>query len=160
MNYTSFLNWLINEMQASAWTSSCRLHTDKRAHAHTWQMKPIVHLWLISWQRTPWLCHVLTYLLVFICWVSQITLKLPQVHKWGHFLWRERPKTFTLLAMCCCPSFFLFHRRALTYQTQGSLNSTNCSHSMSSEAFWTPNTASSQLIELPKLGSGSKSSPN
>ena len=45
-------------------------------------------------------------------------------------------------------------------QIQGSSNSTNSSQSMSSEAFWTPNTASSQFVELPELGSRSKSSPN
>ena len=46
-----------------------------------------------SWkprQWTPWLCHAFTYSLVFICWVPQITLTLPQVHKWGHFLRSER----------------------------------------------------------------------
>ena len=47
-----------------------------------------------------------------------------------------------------------------TNQTQGSSHSTNCSQSMSSEAFWNPNTASSQFVELPELGSRSKSSPN
>ena len=61
------------------------------------------------------LCHELTYSLVFICWVPQITLTLPQVLKWGHFLRSERLKTFTLSAMYCCPSFFLFHRRALWF---------------------------------------------
>ena len=66
-------------------------------------------------QWTPRLCHALTYLLVFICWVPQITLTLPQVHKRGHFLRSERLKTFTPSAMCCCPSFFLFHRRALGF---------------------------------------------
>ena len=67
-------------------------------------------------QWTPRLCHALTYLLVTICWVPQITLTLPQVHKWGHFLRSERLKIFTPSAMCCCPSFFLFHRRALRFQ--------------------------------------------
>ena len=42
-NYTSFLNWLINEMQASAWTSLCRLYTDTCAHVHTRHIQPIVH---------------------------------------------------------------------------------------------------------------------
>ena len=62
------------------------------------------------------LCQALTYLLVSICWVPQITLTLPQVNKWGHFLWSERLKTFTLSAMCCCPSFLFFHTRALRFQ--------------------------------------------
>ena len=69
-----------------------------------------------SQQWTPWLCHALTYLLIFICWDPQIMLTLPQVHKWGHFLRSERLKTFTLSAMCCCPSFFLFYTRALRFQ--------------------------------------------
>ena len=47
-----------------------------------------------------------------------------------------------------------------TSQTQGSSNSTNSSQSMSGEAFCPPNTASSQFVELPELGSRSKSSPN
>ena len=47
-----------------------------------------------------------------------------------------------------------------TSQTKGSSNSTNSSQSMSSEAFWTPNTASSQFVELPEPGSRSQSSPN
>ena len=33
-NYTLFLKWLINEMQASAWTTLCRLYKNKHAHAH------------------------------------------------------------------------------------------------------------------------------
>ena len=57
-------------------------------------------------QWTPWLCHALTYLFVFICWVPQITLTLLQVHKWGHFLRSERLKIFMPLAQCCCASFF------------------------------------------------------
>ena len=60
-------------------------------------------------QSTPQLCHALTYLSVFICWVPQITLTL-------HFLRSERLKTFAPSAMCCCPSVFLFHRRALSFQ--------------------------------------------
>ena len=44
------------------------------------------------WQWTPQLCQALTYLFVFICWVPQITLTLPLVHKWGHFLWSDRLK--------------------------------------------------------------------
>ena len=69
-----------------------------------------------SRQWTPRLCHALTYLLVFIFWGPQETLALPQVHKSGHFLRSERLKTFAPSAMCCCPSFFLFHRRALRFQ--------------------------------------------
>ena len=59
------------------------------------------------YRRTERLCHALIDLLVFICWVPQITLTLPQVHKRGHFLRSERLKTFTPSAMCCCPSFVL-----------------------------------------------------
>ena len=45
------------------------------------------------WQWMLQLCDTLTYLLLFICWVLQITLTIPQVHKWGHFHWSERLKT-------------------------------------------------------------------
>ena len=74
-----------------------------------------IHSWKPC-QWTPRLCHTLTYLLVFICWVPQIKLTLPQVHKWDYFLQSKWLKTFTLSAMCCCPIFFLFHRRALRFQ--------------------------------------------
>ena len=47
-----------------------------------------------------------------------------------------------------------------TSRTQGLSNSTNSSQSMSNEAFWTPNTASSQFVEQPELDSRSESSPN
>ena len=47
-----------------------------------------------------------------------------------------------------------------TSQTKGSSNSTNSSQSMSSEAFRTLNTASSQFDELPEPDSRSKCSPN
>ena len=75
-----------------------------------------IHRWK-SRQWMPWLCNTLTHLLVSICWVPQITLTLPQVHKWGHFLRSQRLKTFKPSAVCCCPSFFLFHTRALRFQT-------------------------------------------
>ena len=39
-----------------------------------------------------------------------------------------------------------------TKQMQGTLNPMNSSQSMSSEAFWTPNTALSQFIKLPEPG--------
>ena len=103
-------------MQASARISLCRLYTDTRAHALTRHLQSIVIRGRKPRQRTPRLCHALTYLLVFICWVPQITLTLPRVHKSGHFLRSEILKTFTPSAMCCCPSVFLFHRRALRFQ--------------------------------------------
>ena len=115
-------------------------------------------------QWTPRLYYTLTSLLVFICWVPQITLTLPHVHKGGHFLRSERLKTFTPSAMSCCPSFFLFYRRALRFQPirrkVHRTGRTVSSQSMSSKAFWTPNTASSQFVELPEPGSRSESSPN
>ena len=46
-------------------------------------------------QWTQRLCYALTYLSFFICWVPQIMLTLPQVHKWGHFLRSKRHKTFS-----------------------------------------------------------------
>ena len=56
------------------------------------------------------------YLAVFVCWVPQTMLPLPQVHKWDHFLGSETLKTFMPSPMVCCPSFFLFHRRALGFE--------------------------------------------
>ena len=47
----------------------------------------------------------------------------------------------------------------LSFLTLSSSNSTNSAQSMSSEAFWTLNTASSQFVELPELGSWSISCP-
>ena len=101
-------------MQASARTSLCRLHTDTRAHAHTRHMQPIVHLRpkasaidAMALPRTHFFISLLG---------PQITLTLPQDHKWGHFLQSERLKTFTPSAMCCYPSFFFFRRRAFRFQ--------------------------------------------
>ena len=116
MNYTSFLNKLINrcklqpELRCAGCTQAC-------VHMLTHQTCSLMPIrdWN-PWQWTPWLCHALTYLWVFIRWVPQIMLTLPQVRKRGHFLWSERLKTFTLSAMCCCPTFFLFHRKALRFQ--------------------------------------------
>ena len=121
-----------------------------------------IHGWK-PWQWMPWLCQTLTYLLVFTCWVPQITLTLPQVHKWGHFLRNNRLKTFTPSVMCCRPSFFLFHRTALRFQLirrkvcQTWQTSSQC---MSSEAFWTPNTALAHCVGLPEPGLQSKTLAN
>ena len=57
-------------------------------------------------QWTPRLYYTLTSLLVFICWVPQITLTLPHVHKGGHFLRSERLKTFTPSQPCVAVPFF------------------------------------------------------
>ena len=114
--YASFLNGLINEMQAAASTSLCRLYTDTRAHAHTQHMQPTVHSQLkVSAMDTMVVPCTHLFISLYL-WVPQITLTLPQVHKWGHFIRSERLKTFTPSAVCCCPSFFLFHRRALQFQ--------------------------------------------
>ena len=68
-------------------------------------------------QWTPWLCYVLSYLIFvdFGCWIPQIMLPLPQVYKQDHFF-RKGEKTVMQSSMFCCPSFFLFHRRALKFQ--------------------------------------------
>ena len=103
-------------MQASAWTSLCRLYTDTRAHAHIRHMQPIVHSQPKALAMDTMAVPRAHLFISLICWVPQIMLILPQVHKWGHFLRSERLKTFTLSAMCCCPSFFLFYTRALRFQ--------------------------------------------
>ena len=103
-------------MQASAWTSLCRLYTDTHTYAHTRHMQPIIHSQPKALAMDTMAVPRAHLFISLICWVPQIMLILPQVHKWGHFLRSERLKTFTPSAMCCCPSFFLFHRRALRFQ--------------------------------------------
>ena len=72
------------------------------------------------WQWTPRPCHALIYLWVFICWVPQITLTLPTSPQMRPFLPKREaaniPAVSHVLLSCCCPSFFLFHRRALRFQ--------------------------------------------
>ena len=93
MNYTSFLNWLFNEKHASAQTSLCRLYTDMHAHAYKRHMQPIIHSQPKASTMDATAVPRTYYLVVFISWVPQITLTIPQVHKWGHFHWSERLKT-------------------------------------------------------------------
>ena len=114
-NYTSFLNWLINEMKASARTSLCRLYTDSRAHAHTRRMQPIVN----SRPKASAMDSTAvprTHLFISLYLLGPTDNADPPIHKWSHFLQSERLKTFMLSAMYCCLSFFLFHTRALRFQ--------------------------------------------
>ena len=49
--------------------------------------------------------------------------------------------------------FFFIHKRALLSASQRQCSSVECSKNMLSEAFWTPNIASSQFDEYSQLGS-------
>ena len=150
-NCFSFLNWLINEIQASARTSFRRLYADIRAQAHPRHIQPIVHLWPEA-SAMDAMAVPCAHLLVFICCVPHITLTLPQVHKWGHFLWSERLKIF----FCCCPRFLPFQERVLRFQWLGcKVRRTRQTVPRACQVFWTLNTASSLFIELPKAGSWS-----
>ena len=108
---------LIYEMQASAWASLCRLYTDTRALAHTWQMQPIIQSRpKASAMDAMAMPHSHLFISLYLLGPTD-NVDPPQVHRWGHFLQSERVKTFMLSAMmCCCPSFFLFHGRALRFQ--------------------------------------------
>ena len=103
-------------MQASAWTSLCRLYTDMRALAHTWQMQPIIQSRpKASAMDAMAMPHSHLFISLYLLGPTD-NVDPPQVHRWGHFLQSERVKTFTLSAMMCCCLFFLFHRRALRFQ--------------------------------------------
>ena len=94
-------------------------------------------------------------------WVPETRLRLPQsTNKQIPSEASEEP-TDTVIHFYFY--FFLIHRRALlsANQRQCSSNRANVPRlNMLSEAFWTPNTASSQFDEYSQLGSRSKSSPN
>ena len=163
MNYTSFLNWLISKMQASSQTSVCRLCTDTRADVNTWHMQPIVHLWpkalAVDATAVP---HAHLFFSLYLLGPTD-NADPPTSPQMRPFPLKREAENVHAINHVLLSQFFFFHRRALRFQpvthkvhwTQWTVPK-----SMSSEAFWTPNTASSQLIELPKLGSGSKSSPN
>ena len=155
-------------MQASARTSLCRLYTDMCAHAHTQHMQPIIHLrpkaLAVDATAVP---HAHFFISLYL-WVPQITLTVPQVHKLGHFLQSKRLKTFTPSVMCCYPSFLSsqFFSSSIGElsgfsQLDARFNELDKQFSEHVEqSVLELNTASSQSIELPKLGSQSKSLPN
>ena len=89
-------------------------------------------------QWMPQLCHVLIYLLVFICWVPQIMLTLPSSPQMRPYpLKREAENIHAISHVLLSQCFPLpwESSQVSTNQTQGSSNSTNSSQSMSSEAF-------------------------
>ena len=56
-------------------------------------------------QWTLRLCHVLTYLSLFIGWVLQITLTFPQVYRQDHFLRKHSRRRPCFAVLVCFPSF-------------------------------------------------------
>ena len=95
------------------------------------------------WQWTPWLCHVLTYLLVFICWVPQIMLDPPTSPQMRPFSLKREAENMHAISHVLLSQFFLLpweSSQISTNQTQGSSNLMNSSNSTSSKAFRTPNT--------------------
>ena len=67
-------------------------------------------------QWTPRLCHALTYLLVFICWVQRNSADPPTSPQMRPSPPKREAEKFTPSAMCCCPCFFLFYGRALRFR--------------------------------------------
>ena len=163
MNYTSFFfNWLITEMQASAQTSLCRLYADMHAHAHTRHMRLIIHLWLkaSAMDTTAVPCTHL-FISLYLLGPTDNT-DLPTSPQMRPFPPNRKAENVHTVCHVLLSQFFSLSwesSQVSTNQTQGLSNSMNSSQSMSSKAFWTPNTASSQFVKLPKLGSQSKSLP-
>ena len=58
--YTSFLQWLIDEMQASARNSLCKLYIHTRTHSHTRHVQLQLRTNHRQSKQVPWLCR-LTY---------------------------------------------------------------------------------------------------
>ena len=102
-------------MQASARTSSCRLYTDTHAHAHTRHMQPIVHsrpkASAVDATAVPRV-HLFISLYLLGPTDNADPPTSPQIRPFP----QKRLKAFRPSAMCCCPSFFLFHRRAFRFQ--------------------------------------------
>ena len=153
-------------MQASARTSLCRLYTDTCAHADTRHMQPIVHsrpkAWAMDATAVP-RAHLFISLYLLGPTGNADPPASPQMRP---FPPKREAENIHAVSHVLLSQFFFFppfpwnSSQVSTNQTQGSSNSTNSSQSMSSETFWTSNTASSQFVELPELGSRSKSSPN
>ena len=155
MKYISFLNFSLNFV--------VRLYTGMRAHAHTRHMQPIIH------SRPKASAMDSTVVLRAHLFISLYLLgptdnadpsTSPQMRPFPPK--READNIHTISIVLLSQFFPLPEESSWfsTNQTQGLSNSTNSSQRMSSEAFWTPNTALLQIVELPEPGSRSKSSPN
>ena len=148
-------------MQASAQTSLCRLYTDTRAHADTRCMQPIIH----SWPKASTMdATAVGWLVVwFNARLSRARLSIslyllgptdnadpPTSPQMRPFPPKREVENIHAVSHVLLSQFFPLPQESSqvsTNQTHDSSNSTNSSQSMSSEAFWTPNTASSQFVE-------------
>ena len=143
-------------MQASAQTSVCRLYTDTRAYAHKRHMQPIINSQpkasTMDAKAVP-----STHLFISLYLLGPTdNADPPTSQQMRPFpLKREAENVHTVSHVLLSQFSRLPYEssQVSTNQTQGSSNSTVMLQSMSSEAFWTPNTASSQFVELPEPGS-------
>ena len=150
-------------MQASTQTSLRRLYGDTCAHAHTQHMQPIIHSQpKVSAMDATAVPRAHLFISLYLLGptdnadppTSPQMRPLPPKQEAGHI----HAVSQVLLSL-----YFPLPQESSqvsTNQMQSSSNSTNSSQSMSSKVFWTLNTASSQFVKLPNLGSRSKSSPN
>ena len=149
-------------MQASAWTLLCRLYTDTCVHAHTWHVQPIVHSQpkasAMDATAVPH-AHLRINLYLLGPTDNADPPTSPQIRPFP----QKRLKAFRPSAMCCCPSFFLFHRRALRFlpirckvrQTRRTVP-----RACRVKRFGPRTQLCRRSSELPELGSQSKSLPN
>ena len=111
-----FLTDFINEMQASARTSLCRLYTDTRAHAHTRHMPPIVHsrpkASAMDATAVP-RSHLFISLYLLGPTDNADPPTSPQMRP---FPPRREAENIHGVSHVLLSQFFLFHRRALRFQ--------------------------------------------
>ena len=150
-------------MQASTQTSLCRLYRDTRAHAHTRHMQPIIHSRpKASAMDATALPPAHLFISLYLLGPTDNT-DLPTSPQMRPFPPKQEAGNIQAVSHVLLSLFFPLPQESSqvsTNQMQSSSNSMNSSQSMSSKALWTPNTALSQFVKLPNLGSQSKSSPN
>ena len=104
-------------MQASARTSLCRLYTDTRAHAHTRHMQPIVHSRpKASAMDATAVLHAHFFISLYLLGPTDNADPPTRPQRRPFPPKREAENIHAVPAMCCCPIFFLSHRRALRFQ--------------------------------------------
>ena len=113
-----------------------------------------------SGQCTLVISHRVIQLTTMSFWVPETRLHLPQVNKLKKSLWSEWSTLWHRH-----PFLFLFlphpqKSSALSQSEATFVELGECSQNMLSEAFWTPNIASSQFDEYSELYLRSKSLPN
>ena len=149
-NYTLFLNWLINEMQASARTSLWRLYTDTREPALTRHMQPVVHSRpKASAMDSTAVPRAHLFISLYLLGPTD-NADPPTSQQMRPFPLKREAENVHTVSHVLLSQFSLLpyeSSQVSTNQTQGSTNTTNSSQSMSNKAFWTPNTASSHFVE-------------